>query len=173
MIVRNPAQAISGLLPHLNARGNFVRSWWDYLGGSEVGRRLFSKAIGMAAPYTGSIGAHVEELRTGYAKVTLRDRPKVRNHLDCLHAIALANLAELTGNIAVAYSMPDDARFIVAGIEMNYIKKARGTITGECVSPVPENANRREYLVTVTMRDPGGETVAEATMRTLVGPKTR
>ena len=160
-------------MPDLNAGGNFVRSWWDNLGGTRVGRRLFSKAIGMAAPYTGSIGAHVEELRTGYARVTLKDRPKVRNHLDCLHAIALANLAELTGNIALAYSMPDDARFIVAGIEMNYIKKARGTITGECTSPVPENAARREYLVRVIMRDSSREPVAEATMRTLVGPKTR
>ena len=127
----------------------------------------------MAAPYTGSIGAQVQDLRSGYARVTLQDRPKVRNHLDCLHAIALANLAELTGNIAVAYSMPTDARFIVAGIQMNYIKKARGTITGECASPVPESAARQEYLVTVTMRDQAGDTVAEATMRTLIGPKTR
>ena len=169
----NPAQAISSLLPDLSASGNLVRSLWDRLGHTKAGRHVFSKAIGRFAPYTGSIGAHVEELKTGYARVSLRDRPKVRNHLDCLHAIALANLAELTGNIAVAYSMPSDARFIVAGIEMNYLKKARGTIIGECNSPVPDSAARQEYLVRVTMRDQRGDAVAEATMRTLIGPKTR
>ena len=164
---------MNSLLPDLSASGNLIRSWWDRLGGTKAGRHIFSKAIGRAAPYTGSIGAQVEELKIGYARVTLKDRPKVRNHLDCLHAIALANLAELTGNIAVAYSMPSDARFIVAGIDMNYLKKARGTIIGECTSPVPESAARQEYLVRVTMRDQGGDTVAEATMRTLIGPKTR
>ena len=167
------ANPLAALLPDLGASGNLIRTWWDRLGSTKPGRQIFSRAVGMAAPYTGSIGANVEELRTGYARVTLRDRPKVRNHLDCLHAVALVNLAELTGNIAVAYSMPPDARFIVAGISIDYIKKARGLITGECTSPVPETSERREYPVCVTMRDEGGELVAEVTMRTLIGPKTR
>ena len=68
-------------------------------------------------------------LRAGYAEVVMQDKRAVRNHLDCVHAIALANLAELAGNVALAYSLPDDARFIVSGIEIEYVKKARGTIT--------------------------------------------
>ncbi len=168
-----PANPIAALLPDLRASGNLIRTWWDRLGTTKLGRIIFSRAVGKAAPYTGTMGAQVEELRVGYARVTLEDRPKVRNHLDCLHAVALVNLAELTGNIAVAYSMPSDARFIVAGISIDYIKKARGLITGECSSPVPETSERREYPVCVTMRDENGELVAEATMRTLIGPKTR
>ena len=77
-----------------------------------------------------TIGAVVRELGDGYSKVTLADRRAVRNHLSCVHAVALANLVELTGNMALAYSLPDDARFIVAGMRLDYVKKARGTITG-------------------------------------------
>jgi acyl-coenzyme A thioesterase PaaI-like protein len=132
---------------------------------------LFTKAVGLAAPYTSTIGAHVEVLRKGHAEVTLKDRRAVRNHLDCVHAIALCNLAELAGNVAVAYSLPDDARFIVAGLSIEYLKKARGTIRAVVDAPVVETSARREYDVLVRMLDARGEEVARANLRTLVGPK--
>jgi len=160
-------------LPDVESSGNFVRSSWDRISKMPGGRRLFSVMVGRAAPYTGSIGARVEELRDGYARVTLRDRPQVRNHIRCVHAIALANLAELTGNVAIAYSLPDDARFIVAGMSMDYLKKARGTITGICEAPIPESDERREYEVHVSMCDESGEEVAHCILRTLVGPKKK
>ena len=67
----------------------------------------------------------------------------MRNHLDCVHAIALANLAELAGNVALVYSLPDDARFIVSGMEIEYLKKARGTITAIGEPPVPRTSAAR------------------------------
>ena len=101
----------------------------------------------------------------------MADRRAVRNHLDCVHAIALANLAELAGNVALVYSLPDDARFIVSGMSIDYVKKARGTITATGESPVPNTSKRAAYDVTVTLRDPQGEVVARATLHSLVGPK--
>ena len=62
-------------------------------------------------------------LRAGYAEVRMADRRAVRNHLDSVHAVALANLAELAGNVALMYSLPDDARFIMSGMEIEYLKK--------------------------------------------------
>jgi acyl-coenzyme A thioesterase PaaI-like protein len=123
------------------------------------------------APYTGSIGAVVNVLKPGYAEVVLEDRRAVRNHLDCVHAIALANLAELAGNIALAYSLPDDARFIVSGFDIEYTKKARGTITAIGEPPVPRTAARQQYDVPVSLRDAAGDEVARVVLRTLVGPK--
>jgi acyl-coenzyme A thioesterase PaaI-like protein len=152
---------------------NVVRELWDVLSPLPGGKQLFSRAIGKAAPYTGTIGAKVEVLRRGYAEVRLIDRPSVRNHLRCIHAVALVNLAELTGNVALAYTLPDDARFIVAGISIEYLKKARGTIRGICESPLIESAEKREYAIEVSMRNISGEEVARATLRSLVGPKPR
>lgn len=150
---------------------NVVRSMWDRMSALPGGKRLFSLAVGRAAPYTGTIDARVEELRIGHAEVLLRDRPAVRNHLHCVHAVALVNLAELTGNVALAYSLPDDARFIVSGLSIDYVKKARGFIRGVCDCPVPETSERREYEVPVSMRDASGDEVARCVLRSLVGPK--
>jgi len=117
------------------SKTNFIRDVWNRLARIPGGKLLYSRMVGRLAPYTGSIGAVVQELGDGYSRVTLADRRAVRNHLSCVHAVALANLVELTGNLALGYSLPDDARFIVAGMGLDYIKKARGTITGECRTP--------------------------------------
>lgn len=155
----------------VNAHRNVIREAYDRLSRVPGGKKLFTRLIGTAAPYTQTIGAEVVALRRGHAEVRLRDRRKVRNHLECVHAIALANLAELTANVAIAYSLPDDGRFIVAGMSIDYLKKARGTITGLCDCPIPESSARQEYEVPVRMLDAAGEAVARATLRTLVGPK--
>lgn len=150
---------------------NLIRVGWDRLAPMPGGNLAFSHLVGRMAPYTGSIDARVQELRMGYARVTLRDRPKVRNHLKSVHAIALANLIELTGNLALAYSLPDDARFIVAGMSVDYLKKARGTITGTTECAVPETSERREFDIVVSLWNEAGEEVARGTLRSLVGPK--
>jgi acyl-coenzyme A thioesterase PaaI-like protein len=148
-----------------------LRGTWEALKNFPLGKQLFSQLVGRLAPYTGSIGATVVELGPQGSKVVLEDRPRVRNHLECVHAIALANLAELSGNLALAYGMPADARFIVAGLSIDYAKKARGRITaeGKC-PPIPTSA-RAEYTVNVTMRDEQGEVVATSVLRSLVGPQ--
>jgi acyl-coenzyme A thioesterase PaaI-like protein len=153
-----------------NAR-NLIRQAWDLLSGVPGGRMLFSRLVGRMAPYTGSIHATVTVLRAGYAEVEMQDRRGVRNHLDSIHAIALVNLAELAGNLALAYSLPDDARFIVSGLEIEYMKKARGRITAIGESPIPRTSARVQYDVPVTLRDTSGDEVARAVLHSLVGPK--
>lgn len=159
-------------LPDVEKRGNFVRDAWNRLRALPGGKRVFSLLVGRAAPYTGTIGARIEELEVGYARVTLRDRPSVRNHLRCVHAIALANLAEITGNVAVFYALPDDMRFIVAGLSIEYLKKARGTLTAESRPPaIPSSGEKKEIEVVVEIKDAKGELCARTTLRTLIGPK--
>lgn len=160
-------------LPSLAGERNLVRDAWHVLHGMPGGKALFSRLLGRMAPYSGSIAATVVSLRPGRAEVHMADRPRLRNHLESLHAVALVNLAELAGNLALAYSLPDDARFIVSGIEIEYLKKARGEIVaiGEC--RVPRSNARATYDVTVSLRDAGGAEVATALLRSLVGPKVR
>jgi len=167
----NLATSVQKLVPSVEREGNLIRDAWDRLHRLPGGRRVFSKLVGVAAPYTGSIGARVVELGRGHSRVVLDDRREVRNHLRSIHAVALANLAELTGNVAVAYSLPDDARFIVAGMSIDYVKKARGAITGTCDVDLPDTSARREIEVPVELRDQSGELVARARLRTLIGPK--
>jgi acyl-coenzyme A thioesterase PaaI-like protein len=167
------AASFQSLVPSVNAPGNLIRDSWDRLSGVPGGKQLFSRFVGVAAPYTGSMGARVVELRRGFARTELADRRRVRNHLDCIHAVALANLAELTGNVAVAYTLPDDARFIVAGMSIEYLKKARGTITGTSTCPLFDSSEKQEVEIEVSLTDGRGEEVAHALLRTLIGPKRR
>ena len=158
-------------LPKLDGSRNLIKQAWDLLSGVPGGKVVFSRLVGRMAPYTGTIDARVTVLRKGYAEVTMKDHKGVRNHLDCVHAIALANLAELAGNVALAYSLPDDGRFIVSGMEVEYVKKARGTITAVGEPPIPSTSARAAYDVPVTLRDEAGEEVARAVLHSLVGPK--
>lgn len=144
---------------------------WESFQKIPFGKRLFDLAIKLYIPYTGSMSAHVQELKPGYARVCLREHRKVRNHLRSVHAIALANLVEYTGNLALVCGMPDDARFIPKNISINYIKKARGLLTGECFAPKVESNEKREYTVDVTIKDVQGDVVVEGKLLTLVGPK--
>jgi acyl-coenzyme A thioesterase PaaI-like protein len=149
---------------------NVLRRAWDSLAQVPGGRHVFSRMVGLAAPYTGSIGAQVEEVGQGYARVHLEDRRAVRQHLGSVHAIALCNLAELCGNLAVAYSLPDGMRFIVAGLAIDYKKKARGRITATAEIEVPQGVAKADLEVPVILRDAGGDEVARATLKTRIGP---
>ena len=162
-------------LPFLDMDGpvNVVRMAWDRMRTLPYGNVVFSRMVGRAAPYTGSIRAVVTDLAEGHSQVVLRDRPELRNHLDCVHAITLANLAEMTGNLALAYGLPDDARFIVAGMDLEYVKKARGTITGTADFEPIRSSTQGNYDIPVVMKNAAGEVVTRAVLRVQVGPKRR
>ena len=149
-----------------------IRSTWDKLSPLPMGKWLFSQGLGRMAPYSGSVGALVDELRPGYARVQLRDRKKVRNHLNSVHAIALMNLGEISTGLALMSAMPDDARGILAGLCMDYHKKARGLLTAECSCEAPSSSERKEYEVIGEIKDESGEVVATARARWLIGPRS-
>jgi len=150
--------------------GREIRGAWERFRRLPAGDRLFSWALGRMVPYSGSIGAVVRDLAPGRARVELADRRKVRNHLSSIHAVALMNLAELSTGLALNTGLPDDARAILTRLTIEYVKKARGTLTSECSIDPPKTSERREVDVEAVIRDASGDVVAKAAARWLVGP---
>jgi uncharacterized protein (TIGR00369 family) len=131
---------------------------------------VFSLLVGWMTPYSGTLGARVQELEPGWCRVTLRDRRRVRNHLASVHAMALANLAEMASGLAVLVGLPPGIQGIVTGFSITYQKKARGLLTAECRVTGLEVTAEREYEAGVTVTDPQGDVVATATARWRLRP---
>lgn len=160
----------SKLFPSSLDLGNILRAAWDTLSKLPGGKRIFSRMVGSMAPYTGTISGQIVELRAGYCKVQMADRRAVRNHLKSVHAVALVNLAEMATGLAISFGLPAGARGILAGLSIDYLKKARGTLTAVCECTVPESTERREYEIEGQITNAAGELVARARARWLIGP---
>jgi len=144
-----------------DAPGTAIALWWKRLSRVPFGRTLFSILIGRMATYTGTMGARVQELSPGYSRWTLRDRRKVRNHLNSIHAVALVNLAEVASGTAMLTALPPGTRGIVTGLSITYLKKARGTLTAECRCSPPSFDGETTYDVHADIRDQTGDVVAK------------
>jgi uncharacterized protein (TIGR00369 family) len=161
----------ASMLPFIGSMGPgaWIRLGYGVLSHAPGGKRLFDTLLGVAIPYTGSIGARVLELDKGYARVELTERRAVQNHLKSVHAIALANLAELTGNLALVYSLPKGTRFIVRSFSIDYVKKARGVLQAECRIEGDIGSEPADYALDVSIKDANDELVAQARLLTKVG----
>jgi acyl-coenzyme A thioesterase PaaI-like protein len=135
------------------------------------GKRLFSHLLGRRVPYSGSIVPVVEELTPGYARVRMRDRPKLGNHLRSIHAVALTNLGELTSGLAMTTVLPATARGIPIKLEIEFWKKARGEIVAEGRATPPNTQERGQHEVEAILKDSAGDRVARFTACWIVGPR--
>jgi len=155
---------------HVSPGAKILRLW-QRLAPRPGGRWLFSRILGLMVPYTGSIAARIRELRPGYARVELYDRRRVRNHLNSIHAIALANLGEMTSGLAMLTGLAPNARGIAIKITTEYFKKARGLLVAETRCEVPHvQGVDMEVEVQADIRDRDGDVVARTTAHWRLGP---
>ena len=136
---------------------------WQRLSAWPGGRWLFSFMLGRFAPYTGSIGAQVTELRAGFARVELRDRHKIRNHLNSIHAVALMNLGEMATGLALMSGLQRGVRGIITGLSITYHKKARGRLICVCTVSPPNISEDTEQQVHADIKDTADDVVARCT----------
>ena len=148
--------------------GTFFKIW-RFLSPLPGGRWLASRLLGVFVPYTGTMGAVIVDWNVGSARAILRDRRRVRNHLKCVHAIALMNLAEMVSGISVLSALPPGGRFIIKKLDIEFLKKARGTLSASAEAPVISSLEKQVFTIPVDVRNEIGELVCQAHSTVQVG----
>jgi len=110
-----------------------------------------------------SIRPRFEQLRPGYCEVSIRKRHAVLNHIGTVHAIAMCNMAELSGGTMTDVTIPATHRWIPKGMTVEYLKKATTDLAA--VATFESEANwlaSGEYRVNVDISEKGGPLVFRA-----------
>lgn len=138
-----------------------------------AGHWLFSRAVCFKAPYFASIRPRIELLEPGRCVASLRHRRGVTNHIGTVHAIALCNLAELTGGLALDAGLPSSMRWIPKGMTVEYLRKAVGTMRAVATPahPAIESEAGYDLPVDVEITGPSGEAVFRARIAMWVSPR--
>jgi acyl-coenzyme A thioesterase PaaI-like protein len=125
------------------------------------GPLAFDAGVALAAPFNSAVAPRVKELAPGSAVVEMKDRPWRRNHLGSLHAMALGTLAEITANLTLLASLPKGAQMIPTNFQIEFVRKARGTVTARCAFDVNALTGRpTELVLSVELTDASGAVVA-------------
>lgn len=148
-----------------------IIDYWKKFSRYPGGKLVFSWCLGLFIPYSGSITPEVQQLEPGYAKVLMRDRKRLRNHLKSIHAAALMNFAELTSGLAFVSGISTDMQAIVTHFEMDYLKKGRGDLIAEAkVQPISDHTEKK-CEVEAIIRDKTDDIVARGRATWFIRPK--
>jgi len=153
----------------MSGRSTMLAAWsrWSKW---PAGRRLFSGVVGIVVPYARTIAPQFLEIAPGSARVRMKDRRRVRNHLGSVHAAALFNLGELAANTALSAAQPSGTRWIVTDTSIVYVKKARGTLEGIAKLDPVDWSTSHEVVGESRIVDSGGDVVARLQVKWRVGP---
>jgi acyl-coenzyme A thioesterase PaaI-like protein len=129
-----------------------------------LGKRVFERVAGVLVPHAAKMGFRIQKLDEKQIAVTMPDRRGNRNHLRSIHAMALAHLGEFTCGCLLLYAVsPYGYRTIITKYTIEYLKKARGTITGKASVKLPKSKDRldaKDFTVTADLVDETGVVVA-------------
>lgn len=141
------------------------------LGGSALGRWLYSRLVCWRAPYFSTIRPTVLRLEPGLAIARMDQRRAVQNHIGTVHAIAVCNLVELVAGLGTDASIPKSMRWLPKGMNVSYLRKATGRLTAMASVPPVRVGESQDLVVTVDVRNGADETVVRAEVTMWVTPR--
>lgn len=137
-----------------------------------LGKKIFGMGLTLRAPYFASIHPIIADLKPGYCQVIMKDRRSVRNHIGSIHAGAMCTLSELAGGLAVEATIPEGFRWIPKGMSVDYVKKAKGTITGICKF-TPEILVPGDVQLPLELLDESGDVVLRAVILFYISARSK
>ncbi|MEY2862714.1 MAG: hypothetical protein RLY58_421 [Pseudomonadota bacterium] len=139
---------------------------------------LLSVAFGKIVPMVATGGIRYDVVSTEQVVCTIKNRKPMQNHINSLHAVAMALLAETATGFVVGANLPDDKMPLIKSLHLDYKKLAKGdmkavaTLTAEQRQRII-NDPKGEVLVPVVITDSTGNSPVEAHMLWAWVPKKR
>jgi uncharacterized protein (TIGR00369 family) len=146
---------------------------WNRFEHRPMGKTLFSWAVCRKAPYFGSIRPRFEELKAGYARVSMRKRRAVENHIQTVHAIAMCNLAELGAGTMMEASLSANMRWLPRGMKVEYLKVAKTDVVVEARATDIADGPARDVTVVCEIKDQQQVVVCRAEIAMYVSPRKK
>lgn len=123
---------------------------------------VISKIFGRVVPLVGTAGLRYDELTPERVVVSIRNRRPVQNHIDGVHAAAMALLAETATGFVVGMNLPDDKLPLIKSLKVDYQKRTKGdmravaTLSNEQIQLI-RTTPKGEVLVPVVVTDESGQ----------------
>ena len=136
------------------------------------GQSIFSYLVARNAPYFLTIRPKIEVLKPHFCQIKMRKRRRVENHIRTVHAIAMCNLCELTAGLCLEVSLPKTHRWIPAGMQVAYVKKAKTDLRAVCELGTIDWDNCKEVACFVSVKDTNEVEVMNATIQMKVSLKS-
>lgn len=139
---------------------------------------VISKIFGRVVPLVGTAGLRYEELTPERVVVSIRNRRPVQNHINGVHAAAMALLAETATGFVVGMNLPDDKLPLIKSLKVDYQKRTKGdmravaTLSPEQVQLI-RSTPKGEVLVPVVVTDESGQEPIRCEMLWAWVPKSR
>ena len=136
------------------------------------GKWFFSRAVCFKAPYFASIRPTFDELRPGYCEAHMKNRRRVRNHIDTVHAIAMVNLCELVAGTLSEVTVPTGMRWIPKGMTVEYLRKATTDLRAVCqIRPDVKWEGAFDLPIVVNVLDERNQATVRAVISMWITPK--
>mgnify|MGYP000016361131 FL=1 len=145
---------------------------------ANVRATVVSKILGKVVPYVGTSGLLYEEITSERVIVSIKNRHKVQNHINNVHAAAMALLAETATGFVVGINLPDDKLPLIKSLKVDFYKRTQGdmravaTLTPEDVARISSEP-KGELWVPVSVTDESGDEPIKCEMLWAWVPKKR
>ncbi|AXY57824.1 DUF4442 domain-containing protein [Acinetobacter chinensis] len=130
---------------------------------------LWSKAFGRVVPMVGTAGIKYIEVSHNTVIVELKNHRGMQNHINQLHAIAMALLAETATGFVTGMNVPDTSIVLIKSMKIDYKRPSKGdmravaTLTDAQIQEM-QSTDKGETLVSVVLTDESGQEPVQAEM---------
>ena len=134
-------------LDHIPA---FVRPW------------LRNKVMGRAVPFTGTAGLNYVQMAPERVEIAVANVRRVQNHIEGVHAAAMALLAETATGMVVGMNVRDDCLPLAKTMRVDFKRRAQGGLRAvatlsDAQRALMQQTDKGEVSVAVQVSDASGE----------------